>query len=120
MTRVERSNDCGNSPKNKFAQEVAVAIEGCDAASLASALAEGATWCNASGETLGRAAFLESVSNATKPTRIVIDRVLSHGRSGAVDGMAHMGPEHVRRFCHIIHFANAKGDRVAHISSYGD
>jgi hypothetical protein len=27
MTRVDRSADCGNSPKNKMAEEIAVALE---------------------------------------------------------------------------------------------
>jgi hypothetical protein len=120
MTRVKRSSDCGNSPKNEFAQEVAIAIEARDAASLTSALAEDATCCVPSGEILERDAFVASFTDAPTPTSIEIDRVVTHGRAGAVDGVSHFGKTEPRRFCHVLHIANAKGDRVAHISSYGD
>ena len=119
MSRVNRSNDCGNSPKNMFAQEIAIAIEKGDAAFLGEALVEDATCSLADGAEVSRDEFLNGLkSGRTKPTTISVDRVVTHGKAGAVDGVSKMDRT-VRRFCHVIHFANAKGDRVNCISSYG-
>lgn len=120
MTQVNRSQDCGNSPKNNFAQELAIALEKGDVDALDEVLAENATCTLATGVQMSRHDFLELLRETrSKPTAIDIDRVVTHGKAGAVNGVSRMAPADLRPFCHIIHFANAKGDRVGHISSYG-
>lgn len=119
MTKVNPSKDCGNSPKNKFTEALGVAIEKCDVKLLDKALDQNATITLATGESLSRDEYLALLKSATKPTIIKIDRVATHGYAGAVDGVSRLGRKGERRFCHVIHFANIKADRVAHISSYG-
>lgn len=119
MTKVSRSKDCGNSPKNKFTEALGVAIEKCDLKFLDKVLDQNATVTLATGESLSRDEYLEQLKSAAKPTVIKIDRVATHGYAGAVDGVSQFGRKSERRFCHVIHFANIKADRVTHINSYG-
>lgn len=120
MAKVNRSKDCGNSPKNAFAQEVAIAIEKGDSKALDKVLVEGATCTLENGQRVSRSDFLDALNrHRAKPTVIDVDRVVTHGRAGAVDGASRLGNARLRRFCHVLHFANTKGDKVAHISSYG-
>ena len=119
MSRVNRSKDCGNSPKNTFAQDVAIAIEKGDFKALDRILAEDATCSLVDGTEVSRSEFLDSLKTSrSKPATINIDRVVTHGKAGAVDGVSKVGSAQ-RGFCHVIHFANAKGDRISRISSYG-
>ncbi len=117
MTRVHPSTDCGNSPKNATAQDLAVALETGDVGVLEAMLAQDAVIATASGLRLERDAFLDWLADAPAPRVTIIDRVVTHGKAGAVNGVSELdGGE--RRFCHVIHFTSVKCDRVARISSY--
>jgi hypothetical protein len=52
-----------------------------------------------------------------KATALTIAHVMSHGRSGAVDGVVVFGDKE-RAFCHVFEFGSAKGDDVSGITTY--
>jgi hypothetical protein len=120
MIKVKRSKDCDNSPKNRFAQEIAIALETGNAEFIEEVLVENASAVLRNGEELALEKYLDVVGAAAKPTKTVIDRVITHGKAGAVDGVSHFKSGDRLRFCHVIHFANAKGNSVSRVSSYGD
>lgn len=117
MTQVQGSKGCGNSPKNKFAQDVAVALE-CGEAEP-SAFSEDVTWENPSTEPIsGKSAVLEYLGDRPRPSSVTVQNAISHGKVGAASGEVTFADGHTRRFCHVFEFTNTKANCVAVIRSY--
>lgn len=117
MTTIQRSADCGNSPKNAKTETIAVALESRDVGAVLAVLDADAVWNNADERLAGAQPIVDRLGTLTTPTRLTIDRVMSHGKVGAVNGIAAQGSQQ-RRFCHVIEFSSVKCDRVARIESY--
>lgn len=117
MTQVQGSSDCRNSPKNAFAQDVAVALE-CGEISP-DTLGDDVIWQQASGQTLeGKSAVLEHLEDRPAPKSVTVQHAISHGKIGAVIGEVTMEGNQARRFCHVFEFTNTKANCVAVIRSY--
>ncbi|ABI76226.1 hypothetical protein HNE_0023 [Hyphomonas neptunium ATCC 15444] len=116
MTRIVRSPDCGNSPKNLLAQEIAVALE---CGETPDALSDACAWQTRGGALLaGKAAIAEALSDQARPAALTIHHALSHGKVGAASGETTLEDGRVRRFCHVVEFSTAAGRRVKAISSF--
>lgn len=118
MTKIQGSSDCGNSPKNKFAEQIAICIETGKVDELAPLLVPDFRWNNEDASEHPAAEFLDAVGGAAAASGIVIDRVVTHGRNGAVSGSTVSQQGSQARFCHIMQFANAKGTTLAAIDSF--
>lgn len=117
MTKVNRSTDCGNSPKNKMVEDIAIALEMSDTNFLSAILDSEAIWNNWDGcETVGESIPGE-LHGQTKPDVLTIDHVMSHGRVGAVNGHAKRGRTQ-QRFCHVIEFTSTKYNKIRRVESY--
>ncbi|WP_113154841.1 hypothetical protein [Nitratireductor sp. OM-1] len=117
MTQVQGSKDCGNSPKNKFAQDVAVALE-CGEAEP-SAFSEDVIWENTSTEPIsGKSAVLKHLRNRPTPSSVSVQHAISHGKIGSASGEVTFANGHTRRFCHVFDFTNTKANCVAVVRSY--
>ena len=117
MTKVQGSSDCGNSPKNKFAQEVAIALE--TGEFLADGFSDDLVWYDNTDEPVqGKAAVVSALDGAAKPTSIVVDHAIAHGKVGAANGEVTLASGYKRRFSHIIEFTSTKGSKVAVVKSY--
>jgi len=117
LIQVRGSKDCGNSPKNKFVQDVAVAIESGEA--VPSAFGDDVTWEQPSTEPMsGQRAVLEHLGDRPTPSSITVQHAISHGRVGAASGEVTLPGGHTRRFCHVFEFTNTKANCVASIRSY--
>jgi hypothetical protein len=119
MTRLNRSTDCGNSPKNKIVEDIGVALEVGDREYLATVLDSEAVWNYSSRIIATAEKILDTLLMQDKPTVLVIDHVISHGKVGAVNGHADRSGKGEQRFCHIIEFTSTKCNRVKRIESYG-
>jgi hypothetical protein len=118
MSEIIRSNDCGNSPKNKFAEDIALAIELRNVAFLSEALAADASWELPDGSLMKGADMLGHVFPAGEvPDVLTIDHAITHGKVGAVNGTAEVRGS-VRRFCHVIDFSSTKCEKVRRLVSY--
>lgn len=116
MPEVIRSADCGNSPKNAAAEELALALMG--VGELApTRLAESAVWEGAQGARTGRAAIGTALDGLAPADKIRVEQVVTHGRAGSVSGRITRGTE-TRLFCHVIRFTTAAQREVAHIVSF--
>lgn len=118
MTEVSRSSDCGNSPKNRMAEDIAVALATQDTDFLSQVLDPGAHWSHPGGTRTTAEAILEQVASGGAPASLAIEHAISHGKVGAVSGSV------VREagrfgFCHVIEFTSVKCSRVRRIDSYG-
>ncbi|MFC6760782.1 hypothetical protein ACFQFQ_16805 [Sulfitobacter porphyrae] len=116
MTRIQGSKDCGNSPKNRFVQDVAIALETGDA--TPEKFADDVIWERATETSLeGKKSLLKSLAARDTPETVIIEHAISHGKVGAASGETTLNGA-ARRFCHVIEFASVKGDLVAVIKSY--
>jgi hypothetical protein len=117
MTIVHGSRDCGNSPKNRFVQDVAVFLEA--GPGKADALSDDVVWHGAADTPLnGRHAAQAWLAQRAKPSRIVVEHAISHGKVGAASGEVSFEDGRTRRFSHVLEFTSVKADSVARISSY--
>ena len=120
MTIIERSKDCGNSPKNQLVEDLTVAISTGDGQTASHLITDDAQWKILGGEVFdGREAILQALelTDSNSVLRLTIWHVLSHGKTGAANGtILYQNSE--RNFCHVIEFANAKGISVRAITSY--
>lgn len=119
MTQVNRSKDCGNSPKNKMVEDIAIALVTQDADFLFSILDSEAVWNYMGGSATSPDAILDQVGAANRPTSLTVDHVMSHGKVGSVNGSARRG-KNEQRFCHVIEFTSVKCNRIRRIESYED
>jgi hypothetical protein len=112
MTTIQRSADCGNSPKNKLVEDLAIALE--TGAPDIDALAGDVRWNRADGDCRsGSAAVSDSIAGTTAPGSLVIERVSSHGKVGSALGRADN-----RTFAHFFEFASAAAKSVVRIDSF--
>lgn len=94
MPRIIRSPDCGNSPKNGFVEDIAIALETgiCDPETFDPAV----TWESTSTrQIVGRTAVLEALSTEHAPAKVIVEYAISHGRVGAASSpcrVVHRGP----------------------------
>lgn len=120
MAKVHRSSDCGNSPKNQFAEAIAIAVELGDAAYLADALTADSQWERGDGSLLEGDALRQALpARAGLVSELAIDHVVTHGKAGAVNGTLRLQGGEKRRFCHVLEFANTKCDKLRRLISYG-
>lgn len=121
MPKVIKSSECGNSPKNLLVQALAIAIETSNRSALARCISDDVTWAIPGRRSFdGKAAalaYLRSRSSA-EVKKVVMRRIVSHGRAGAGDGTLVLQTGETFGFCHVVEFSNAKGQRISSISSY--
>ena len=121
MTKILRSRDCGNSPKNTLLEDLTIALAKRDTRFLMGVLTEDVRW-NVVGRRVveGRRALVEAIDESGRRdtvAKIAIAHVVSHGRAGAVDGTMQIAKRTVA-FCNIYDFGSAKGTTVKTITTY--
>jgi hypothetical protein len=122
MTEIIRSPDCGNSPKNKFVENLEVAFAQHDTGFLLDSVADDIRW-NIVGETpiRGKDALqetIESIPQESEVTEITIYHVATHGKVGATNGTTKRKNGRTYDFCSVYEFSNTKGTNVREITSY--
>ena len=120
MTRVIIGEDCGNSPKNVFVQEITIALAQGDVKSILKSVTEDIRWSIVGDRVLqGTEQFVEALQEKKneKVVELKIQHIATHGKTGAVDGtLKFKNKSHA--FCHMYEFSNAKGNAVKEITSY--
>jgi|SRR5690554_670129 len=118
MVAITGSGDCGNSPKNQFAQDVAVGLE--TGRITPGVLSDAVSW-NGPGEAVadGIEAVRQALQERPAVTAIFIEHAISHGRVGMANGVTVLSDGTRRRFSHVFEFTSTKAACVAAISSYG-
>ncbi len=115
MTEVRRSPDCGHSPGNARAEQIALALMGVGTLDQA-VLAEAAS---GTGRKARSPAGLRL--RPPRPPRaadlIRVEQVVTHGRAGSVSGRVTRDGT-TRLFCHVIRFTSASAKQVAQLVSF--
>jgi len=118
MTKICRSSDCGNSPKNQLVQEFTIAMARCDTERVREIVTDDVHWVPIGRKPVhGVDAFCEALARYGPASQLTIEHVLSHGRTGAVNGVVSFG-EKSRAFCHMYIFGNVKGANIKSLSTY--
>lgn len=84
-TEVHRSEDCGNSPKQRLLEDVSVAIACADIASVEALSLPDLVWEKVGRKPLrGLEAVASSIAKDGPASEVSIQRVVSHGRTQCV------------------------------------
>jgi hypothetical protein len=120
MTKIVRSKDCGNSPKNQLVENLAVALATGDRRTAASLVTDDVQWNIVGGEVLsGRETVLRALLdvNGKAIVQLTVLHVVTHGKAGAVNGTVQFRDTE-QGFCDVFEFSNAKATNVSQITSY--
>jgi hypothetical protein len=120
VTEINRSGECGNSPKNQLVENVSVALATADVDALSEWVTDEARWEVVGGPTArGRSDLAAAVERAGReePTAVIIEHVVTHGKAGAVSGRVAFG-QRTREFCDVYEFSTARGTHVQSVKSY--
>ena len=121
MTRVITSEDCGNSPKNIFVQDLTIALAKRDSKFILGNVTDDIRW-NIVGDKLieGKDSFAKALEKikSDKSVQLIVHHVATHGKAGAVNGTTKMKDGKTRAFCDVYEFSNSKGNTVKEITSY--
>ncbi|HEU4745142.1 MAG TPA: nuclear transport factor 2 family protein [Anaerolineales bacterium] len=112
MARISIGEDCGNSPKNIFVQEITIALTKGDLKSLLNSVTDDIRW-NVVGDRViqGKDSFAEDLEEKKrdKAVELNLDHIATHGKAGAADGRIIRKSKKKYAFCHVYEFSNAKG-----------
>jgi hypothetical protein len=121
MPKIIISEDCGNSPKNIFVQEITIAFAKDDSKFILSRVMDDIRW-NIIGDRLieGKDRFVEALGEMKKDAVevLTIRHIATHGKAGAVDGTIRLENGKLRAFCNVYEFSNSKGSAIKEITSY--
>lgn len=120
MTRIIRSGDCGNSPKNKRAEDLAVALATADLQTVTALTTDDVEWRIVGGSVYaGQEAVRQALAaaNADAINTLTVLHVVTHGKAGAVDGVLQFASQ-TTRFADFFDFSSAKGTHINQITSY--
>jgi len=121
MMKIKISTDCGNSPKNLFLRDFSLAFTRGDSSDLLSRISNDFVLTVVGERKLqGRQALageLESLP-LNQVREVEISHVLSHGKTGAVDGTVALLDGGKLAVCCVFEFSSAKGDRISRIIAY--
>jgi hypothetical protein len=121
LTTIIVSEDCGNSPKNIFLQNLTIAFASGDKGSILDGVTDDVRWRIIGGKLIqGKDAFAQALENLGDDTveELTIHHVVSHGRAGAVNGISKLKNGNIVAFCEVYEFSGAKGTSVKNITSY--
>ena len=97
---------------------MSVAFAGADAGLIDSLAVPKLVWLHVGKKSVeGQDAVLSAIRKSGPATEVAIERVVSHGRAGAINGIITRSGKRTA-FCHMFEFNNAKGTHVKSISTY--
>lgn len=121
MTKVIPSEDCGNSPKNIFVQDITIAFAKGNSKFLLDHVTADVRW-NRIGKKLvqGKDNFAKALGmlKKTETTQLTVHHVATHGKTGAVNSTAKMKNGKTYALCNVYEFSNTKGEAVREITTY--
>lgn len=109
---------CGNSPKNKFLAQLCVAVFGLAPLPAEIAYDDAIEFNDFESEPVaGIEAMSAAISEQNLPTKLVLEDVATHGKSGFIDGVVRFGDQAVP-FALKVRFKSAAAKSVTQIRFY--
>ncbi len=121
MPKITIPINCGNSPKMEFLKQFNIAFAEGNVSFLLESVIDNVVWNLVGDRSIhGKAEFsteLDSMKDVT-PTELTIEKIMTHGKMGAVNGIMKMPNGKSYAFSDIYEFSNTKGSQIAAITSY--
>ncbi|MEH0153099.1 nuclear transport factor 2 family protein [Limibacter armeniacum] len=119
--KVKVIENCGNSPKQHLLKEVNIAFAAGNVEFLLAHVTEDIIWTIVGDKTIvGKQKFHEALQEmkSYKTSEVIIDKILTHGKEGAANGIMKMESGNSYAFADFYEFSSAKGVKIKAISSY--
>jgi hypothetical protein len=117
MTEIKKPKDCGNSPRNRTLQDLAIAIAVADTRLIKRQVTDDVLWRPAGGRPVSGADAVSRGLVRYGPAKLLtLEHAISPGRSGAVNGVVEYARKK-RAYCLVIEFAGAKRNTAREITS---
>ena len=121
MVKITSSPNCGNSPKMAFIKEFNIAFAKADLEFLVESVTDDIVW-NIVGDKriTAKKNFAEELNKmkSEKPSELLLDQILTHGKEGAANGIIKMQNRKKYAFSDFYQFKGAKGAKIKSITSY--
>ena len=121
MTKIVSSPNCGNSPKMEFLKDFNIAFAKGNVELIVESVTDDIIW-NIIGDKKieGKDKFTQELEKMKmkKASELILDRILTHGKEGAVSGVIKMQNGKKYAFSDFYEFNGAKGGKVKSITSY--
>lgn len=121
MIKITVSADCGNAPKKEFLKAINIAFAKGNSDFLTESVTDKIVW-NIIGDKKieGKEDFTEELEKmkTKKASELILDRIITHGKEGAVSGIMKMQSGKKYAFSDFYEFSGAKGAKVKSITSY--
>lgn len=122
MTEIVVPEDCGNAPREAWLRDFNVDFINGDVEATLGYVTEDVTW-NLVGEATiegreGMRSWLEAMAGK-KARRVVLENIITHGDTAAINGRYEMESGSEFAFCDIYEFTGAAADKpIVNYSSY--
>ena len=121
MIKIKVNVDCGNAPKKEFLKQLNIAFANGDIAFLIRNVTDNIVWEIIGDRRIeGKEKFASELERMKKQnvSELAIDRILTHGKEGAVSGLMELSDGKKYAFSDFYEFSGAKGEKVKSILSY--
>ena len=126
MLNIRVDEDCGNAPKKLLLRDFEIAFAQNDVAHLREQVAADIHWNRVGDKVLEGAEAMAAEmaaglaqSQSPKATELTLTNIITHGKTGAVDGMLTLEDGSSYAFCHVYSFSsNAKNAKIKAITAY--
>ncbi|KGP72399.1 nuclear transport factor 2 family protein [Pontibacillus yanchengensis] len=116
------AEDCGNSPKKEFLKQFTIAFSKGDLSFLEEAISNDIYWNILGNEVIeGKDQFIECCKHMKSDilSEVHMKTIITHGKSGAVEGMFNMKNQKRYAFCDMFQFTGAgKNAKIKELTSY--
>ena len=121
MTKIKVGPDCGNSPKKEFLKQLNIAFSNGDSDFLIQSVTDKIIW-NIIGDKKvdGIKNFAKEleIMKSQKVSELIVEKILTHGKEGAVSGIMKMSNGKKYAFSDFYEFSGAKGEKIKSMTSY--
>lgn len=121
MPKITGNTNCGNSPKMEFLKEFNIAFTKGDIDYLSSSVTDDVSWEMVGKRRIeGKEEFVKTLESMAghEAIELKFDKILSHGKQGAVNGIMKMADGSSYAFADFYEFNNAKGTLIKSFVSY--
>lgn len=119
--KVTAGEECGNSPRKLILKEFNVALASGDLESVVSRVSEDIAWNLVGSQVVrGKEAFEKALGGSTmKVAHLVIENIITHGKTAAVNGELELDNGYRLAFCDVYGFESAgKQAKIDRITAY--
>ena len=120
MLNVTVNTSCKNSPKREFLKEWNVAFAKGNSSFVLENVSDDVTWAMVGDNLIeGKDAFEKAFEGIQeKATELILYKIVTHGKEGAVNGTMVMENGKHYAFCDVYEFTNTRGTTIKSIESY--